>query len=345
MDIKEILRRLVSYNTIHDKQNKEIMDFIENYLKKYGFTTKRISKCLIAYNKEQPKIGFIGHTDTVTYESWDGDPFLLQENGDKLVGLGACDMKGGIAAMLSAVAKLDLSKNALALYFTNDEEIGFEGIKTIREFIVPEMIIVGEPTNTIPIYGTKGVLEMKIEFFGVKCHSSTPDKGKNAIYESIQFIEEIKDYYEKKLKQEIVSDFEVPYTTMNIGMIKGGESVNSVAGKCEISIDFRIAKVEHLKKIKEKIEQILKKYHSKLTIKQNISPKINKEDLGFLEEISSKKETKCYLTEASYIDKNCVILGPGPDTSHQKNEYIYLSSLKETEKLYKRIIEYYNERG
>ena len=56
MDIKEILRRLVSYNTIHDKQNKEIMDFIENYLKKYGFTTKRISKCLIAYNKEQPKI-------------------------------------------------------------------------------------------------------------------------------------------------------------------------------------------------------------------------------------------------------------------------------------------------
>ena len=40
-----------------------------------------------------------------------------------------------------------------------------------------------------------------------------------------------------------------------------------------------------------------------------------------------------------------MILGPGPDTSHQKNEYIYLSSLKETEKLYKRIIEYYNERG
>jgi len=233
MDVKEILKKLVSYNTIKDNQNKEIMDFIENYLKKYNFTIKRINKCLIAYNSETPNIGFIGHTDTVDYEAWDGDPFTLQENEDRLIGLGACDMKGGVSAMLSAISKLDLSKNKLALYFTNDEEISFEGIKNIREFIVPENIIIGEPTNNIPIYGTKGVLELKIEFYGIKCHSSTPDKGVNAIYESIKFIESVQNYYENKIKKEIVSDFEVPYTTMNIGMIKGGESVNSVAGKAE----------------------------------------------------------------------------------------------------------------
>ena len=344
MNVKEILKKLVSYNTVRDNQNKDIMDFIENYLKKYNFDVKRINKCLVAYNSEMPNIGFIGHTDTVDYESWDGDPFTLQEDGDKLIGLGACDMKGGLAAMLSAISKLDLTKNKLALYFTNDEEISFEGIKNIREFIVPENIIIGEPTNNIPIYGTKGVLEIKIEFYGIKCHSSTPDKGISAIYECIKFIEQIQDYYENVLKQEIVPDFEVPYTTMNIGMIKGGETVNSVAGKCEISIDFRIAKREHLESITEKIQELLKQYNSKLTIKQNIPPKINKNDIGFLEEISSKKETKCYLTEGSYIDKNFIILGPGPDTSHQKNEYVNLSSLKETERLYERIIEFYNGR-
>lgn len=344
MDIKEILKKLVSYNTIRDNQNKEIMDFIENYLKKYNFTIKRINKCLVAYNSETPNIGFIGHTDTVNYESWDGDPFTLQENEDKLIGLGACDMKGGLAAMLSAISKLDLTKNKLVLYFTNDEEISFEGIKNIREFIVPENIIIGEPTNNIPIYGTKGVLELRIEFYGIKCHSSTPEKGISAIYESIKFIESIQNYYENKIKKEKVLDFEVPYTTMNIGMIKGGESVNSVAGKCEISIDFRIAKREHLESITEKVENLLKQYNSKLTIKQSIPPKINKNDIGFLEEISSKKQTKCYLTEGSYIDKNFIILGPGPDTSHQKNEYVNLSSLKETKKLYEKIIEFYNER-
>lgn len=117
MNVKEILKKLVSYNTIKDNQNKEIMDFIENYLRKYNFTIKRIKKCLVAYNSEKPNIGFVGHTDTVDYESWDGDPFTLQENEDRLIGLGACDMKGGLAAMLSAITKLDLTKNKLALYF------------------------------------------------------------------------------------------------------------------------------------------------------------------------------------------------------------------------------------
>lgn len=345
MDVKEILKKLVSYNTIKDGQNKEIMNFIENYLKKYGFNVKRINKCLIAYNSETPSIGFIGHTDTVNYESWDGNPFILQEYEDKLIGLGACDMKGGLAAILSTVSKLDLNKNKLALYFTSDEEISFAGIKNIKEFITAENVIIGEPTDNTPIYGTKGVLELKIEFYGVKCHSSTPDKWISAIYESIKFINDIQNYYESKIKQEIVSDFEVPYTTMNIGMIKGGESVNSVAGKCEISVDFRIALASHLKSIIKEIKSLLKNYNSKLTIKQSIEPKINKNDIKFLERISSKKKTKCYLTEGSYIDKNFIILGPGPDTSHQKNEYVNLSSLKKTEKLYKKIIEFYNERG
>lgn len=342
MDVKEILKRLVNYNTIKDNQNKEIMDFIAQYLKKYNFSIKRIKKCLIAYNSEKPKIGFIGHTDTVAYESWEGNPFILQEKNDRLIGLGACDMKGGIAAILSAISKLDLSKNKLALYFTNDEEISFKGIKNIAKYIIPENIIIGEPTNNIPIYGTKGVLEVKIEFFGIKCHSSTPEKGISAINECIKFMEEMKCYYENELKQEIVPDFEVPYTTMNFGKIKGGETVNSVAGKCEISIDFRIAKKEHLKSIAEKLMEQLKRYDSKLTIKQSIPPKINKNDIEFLEKISSKKETKCYLTEGSYINKNFIIIGPGPDTSHQKNEYINLSSLKKTVNLYKKIIEFYN---
>ncbi len=344
MELKEILKKLVSYNTIRDNQNIEIMDFIEEYLKSYNFTTKRIEKCLIAFNDSNPNIGFIGHTDTVDYESWDGSPFELQEEGNKLIGLGACDMKGGIAAILSTISKIDLSKNKIALYFTNDEEIGFNGIETIKNKIIPSNIIIGEPTNNIPIYGTKGVLELEIIFYGIKCHSSTPDKGVNAIYECINFITELKEYYENIIKKEHIIDFEIPYTTMNIGMIKGGETVNSVPGKCEITIDFRIASSNQLLVITKKIKELLKKYNSKLIIKQSIPPKINQSDISFLENISSKKQTKCYLTEGSYIDKNFIILGPGPDTSHQKNEYIYYSTLKETEKLYTKIIEFYNER-
>lgn len=342
METKKILKQLVSYNTIRDKQNKKILDFIEDYLHQYKFTTERIGKCLIAYNSKKTNIGFIGHTDTVDYESWDGNPFKLQEKDGKLIGLGACDMKGGLASILGAISKIDLNKNKLSLYFTNGEEIAFEGIKTIRDRIVPNNVIIGEPTNNIPIYGTKGVLEFHLEFYGIKCHSSTPNKGKSAIKECIKFISELEDYYEKDLKKDQCLDFEVPYTTMNIGMIKGGESVNSVSGKCSMTIDFRICKKSHNKQIINKIEEILKKYNHKVFIKQNIGPNINKSNIKFLENISSKKQTKCYLTEGSYIDKNFIILGPGPDTSHQKNEYIEIDSLNKTEELYIKIIEHYN---
>ena len=343
MDVKEILKKLVSYNTIKDKDNKEIMDYIENYLKNYNFITKRIKKCLIAYNDENPNIGFIGHTDTVDYESWNGNPFELQEDGDKLIGLGSCDMKGGIASILGAISNIDLNKNKIALYFTNDEEISFGGIKDIKTKIIPNNIIIGEPTNNIPIYGTKGLLELEIEFYGVKCHSSTPDKGINAIYECIDFIQKIKKFYENKIKKENIIDFEIPYTTMNIGIIKGGETVNSVPGKCIITIDFRIANKSDISLIENKVKKLLQKYNSNLIVKEKLGPKLNKNDISFLEKISSKKQTKCYLTEGSVIDKNFVILGPGPDTSHQKNEYINYSTIKKTEKLYEEIIKYYNK--
>ena len=343
MEVKEILKNLVSFNTIKDNQNKEIMDFIEEYLKGYNFTTKRVKKCLIAYNDENPNIGFIGHTDTVDYESWDGSPFELQEDGDKLIGLGSCDMKGGDAAILSVISKIDLNKNKIALYFTNDEEIAMEGIRDIKDLIVPNNIIIGESTNNIPIYGTKGLLELKIEFYGVKCHSSTPNKGVNAIYECVDFIEKIKEFYEDVLKKENIVDFEIPYTTMNIGMINGGETVNSVPGKCMITMDFRIANKDDLPLIENKVNELLKNYNSKLYVLERIEPKINKNDISFLEDISTKKQTKCYLTEGSIIDKNFIILGPGPDTSHQKNEYIFHSSIKKTEELYEAIIKYYNE--
>ena len=343
MKVKEILKDLVNFNTINDKENKQIMDYIENYVKKYNFTTKRINKCLIAYNDLNPNIGFVGHTDTVDFDSWDGNPFELQEKDNKLIGLGVCDMKGGIASILSCLSKLDLTKNKLALYFTNGEETTFEGIYDICDKIIPNNLIVGEPTDNIPVYATKGLLEYRVIFFGKKCHSSTPEQGENAIYKCVKFIEELKKYYENKLQKDLNLNFEVPYTTMNIGLINGGETVNSVPGKCEISIDFRIIKKEHILKIEKYVKKLVDKYNASYKIFECCNPMINKNNIEFLEQISSKKQTKCYLTEASIINKNSIILGVGPDTSHQKNEYIEINKLNKTVELYKVIIEYYNQ--
>ena len=130
IDKYKILKDLVSFNTIKDKENKKIIDYIENYLKSLGFKTEYKTKVLIMSIGENPKLGFLGHTDTVEYINEFKNPFNVAEKDGYIYGLGVCDMKGGISAMLDAVAKVDFTKlnYGLKLYFTYDEEIGFSGI-------------------------------------------------------------------------------------------------------------------------------------------------------------------------------------------------------------------------
>lgn len=218
-------------------------------------------------------------------------------------------MKGGIASILSAISKIDLEKNKIGLYLTYDEEIGFSGIKEIKDLITASNIIVGEPTNNNLIYGTKGLLEYEISFLGKKAHSSTPEKGENAIYKCIDFILQIKKFYDEEIGKDKVLQFDVPYTTMNIGKIKGGESINSIPEICSITIDFRIAKQEHIKKIKNKIIELLKPFESSYKILNEINIKLNYKDLSWLESISTKRQTMSCITEASFIKNNTFILG------------------------------------
>ena len=109
-----------------------------------------------------------------------------------IYGLGVCDMKGGIAAIIDAIKELNLSelKKGIKLYFTYDEEIGFGGIYEIVEKgeKFPNIMIFGEPTDNEALLGSKGLLEYELNFIGLKAHSSNPEKGISAnMNERIRF--------------------------------------------------------------------------------------------------------------------------------------------------------------
>lgn len=111
MNKYKVLKDLIRFNTIKDKQNTEIMNYLENYLLKFGFQTELKNKNLIMSIGKNPEVGFLGHTDTVEYiDGWNTNPFELTSKENKLYGLGACDMKSGIAAILDAISELDLSQ-------------------------------------------------------------------------------------------------------------------------------------------------------------------------------------------------------------------------------------------
>lgn len=339
MENYKILKDLVKFNTIKDKENKEIINYIEKYLLNLGFQTEYKGKYLIMSIGNNPKFGFLGHTDTVEYiEGWNTNPLELTCKEGKLFGLGSSDMKGGSAAILDCISKIDLNnlKYGIKLYFTYDEEIGFGGvydiIKSNEQF--PEFMVFGEPTNNEILVGSKGLLEYELNFIGLKAHSSNPEKGISANMNAVKFLAELDEFYQNNIKVYKDKSYEVPYTTMNVGVINGGSAKNSVSASCNVTIDFRVVKEEHINMIKEEIELLSNKYKCEIKITECLAPFFNKTD------IEEEVKTANFITEASLVKaKNKIILGPGPVTAHEVNEYITEESYNKLAKQYKEIIE------
>lgn len=335
---EKILKDLVGFNTIKDRQNKEILDYIENYLENLGFTVEKRKKYLVMSYGKSPKLAFIGHSDTVEYiDGWDSNPFILTKKENNLYGLGACDMKGGIAAFLSALSDIDLKKlkYGIKVIITYDEEIAFTGIKEVikDDIKIPEYVIVGEPTDNKAMTGCKGLFAIKVFTNGIKVHSSTPHKGKSANLNMIKLLNELDMFYNENIKGEINKEYEVPYTTMNIGLLNGGSAINSVAASCMSYVDFRTVSNDHVELLKCKLNELCKKYDAKYEIDIDVKTFYNNIDFW------DKTYTAGFMTEASFIGEcKRIILGVGPMSAHEINEHVNIESLKNCKEQYIKIV-------
>lgn len=164
---------------MNDLENSKIIDYLEVYLKKIGFKTEYKTRCLVMSIGKKPILSFIGHTDVVSVSNdWKYPSFMLTKEGEKLIGRGVSDMKGGIAAFLYAVKQINLKKlkRGIRVCFTYDEENGFRGIKELitKKIDFCKYSIVGEPTDNYPCIGSKGLLEYELIFKGTAVHSSKP---------------------------------------------------------------------------------------------------------------------------------------------------------------------------
>jgi acetylornithine deacetylase len=281
-------------------------------------------------NNSDCAIGFLGHTDTVSYsDDWSTNPFDLTEKDGLLYGLGTSDMKGTIAAILAAVTNNEIKnfKKGIKLYFTYDEEIGFSGVNelTAQGINFPDYMMVGEPTNNKIINASKGLLELKVVFNGISSHASTPEEGVNAIEKCITFIEQLQRYFDETKKQSLNSKT----ATMNVGVINGGRSSNIVPDLCEVIIDFRTILKTQNQEIIAKAQELAGN-GAKVEIINNINPFNDQSDVINMSD---------FITEASLIEaKERIILGVGPVNAHKKNEFISIESLKKLEDQYMDLI-------
>ena len=194
-------------------------------------------------------------------------------------------------------------------------------------------MIFGEPTNNEIFTGHKGLMDYEINFKGIKAHASMPDKGVSANMNSVKFLYELDKFYEEEIKQDEEENYDIPYTTMNVGIIEGGSAKNSVAAHCKVTLDFRIINISHIEKIESKIDELVGKYNAEKNIIDIIEPFVDKID--FLDKI----KTTNFMTEASKVDgSKRMILGIGPVTAHEVNEHISIVSYEKLVQQYKELV-------
>ncbi len=186
-------------------------------------------------------LAFMCHTDTVPYTGWPTalEPFIA---GGMLHGCGACDVKGFLACLLTAITENSSSDyiDGLRLILTADEEIGCVGAAHLISsgLIKPKRVIVGEPTSLHPARAGKGYCLAEITVFGEEAHSAHPQKGKSAIFRAARLITAIEEY-SSVLAEEQNPFFSPNFTTLNIGTVQGGTAKNIVPGQCRFQLEWR----------------------------------------------------------------------------------------------------------
>ena len=253
----DILGDLIGFPTVSSDSNLQMIGYLSERFEALG------ARCVITIDETGAKANLFaslgpdqpggillsGHSDVVPVadQDWTSDPFEMTCRDGLLFGRGACDMKGFIAATLAMAEALDADalNRPLHFSFTYDEEIGCLGARElIAELkdrgIVPDITIIGEPTEMRIIEGHKGCSEYTTRFIGLEGHGSAPDAGVNAAEYAAQYVSKLLELREAlKPRAPAASKFDPPWSTINIGRIAGGSAHNVIAGKAEVDWEMR----------------------------------------------------------------------------------------------------------
>jgi acetylornithine deacetylase len=253
----DLLERLVSFNTVSDRSNLELVRFATAYLEAEGIpfvvqpSAAGDKANIFATIGPMGDGGVVlsGHTDVVPVagQSWTSDPFALRRDGARLHGRGACDMKAFDAvclAMAPELATLPL-KRPIHILLSYDEETTCLGVADViarfgRDLPRPGAAIVGEPTLMQVADAHKSVGCYFTTVSGFEVHSSSPRRGVNAISGAAMIVAELERLFEEMVERgDPTGRFDPPYTTVHVGTIHGGNARNITAKDCRIHWEYR----------------------------------------------------------------------------------------------------------
>jgi len=282
------------------------------------------------------------HMDTVG--AADKSAFAPRKAGGRLYGRGACDTKGSVAAMFSALTQLAAAgprprRTEITFLGLVDEEVGQSGSWAFtRSRQKAHFAIVGEPTLNQVVTAHKGDLWLRLETRGKSAHGARPDLGQNAIHEMARVVELLETTYARALKKK--RHALLGHATVNVGRIEGGRQPNIVPDACSILIDRRTLPGETEKSVRRELNELFRTKGLKASftnIKDNPCPALETDPAHPLARqlmgvLGQKRPLGVdYFTDAAPLAARgmpVVVFGPGDIAqAHTENEWISLKSL------------------
>jgi len=269
--IRKLLADLVGFDTVSDRSNLPLIDYVEKYLASFGISGQRIvdetgqKAALWVTIGPEDKAGLVlsGHTDVVPVagQVWTHNPFELVERDGRLYGRGTTDMKGFVAVCLAMVPEMVAADliTPIHLAISYDEEIGCVGVRPMLHEIVHQGIkplgcFVGEPTQMQVIVGHKGKHGVRATFRGLARHSSIAPDGVNAIEYAADLITEIRRRAALLATQaERNSLYDVPHSTLLSSTVHGGAALNIVPDHCAVEFECRGIGISESKQVTDAI--------------------------------------------------------------------------------------------
>ena len=273
---EKILKQLIAFPTVSKDSNLALIHYIKDYLDGLGisatliFNQEKTKANLYATvgPSDKPGIMLSGHTDVVPIDgqAWTVEPFAMRCQQERLYGRGTTDMKGFIASVLSMLPDaVERSLNLpIHLAFSYDEEIGCVGVRRMIDMLEtaplkPKFCVIGEPTMMQVGIAHKGKTAGICTCTGVEAHSALADKGLNAIYLATEMIQQIRGLQQVlKLSNEHDHHYDVPYTTLHVGVIEGGTALNIIPKQCAFKFEIRNIQSDDPNQIMDQIRQSAK---------------------------------------------------------------------------------------
>jgi acetylornithine deacetylase len=372
--MKEALAALVAVPSVSsardelDQPNRPVIDLLAGWLEDLGFAAhvRPIDPALAGGRKGKANLVatlgegqgsgdaalvLAGHTDTVPYDAgrWRHDPFTLTEAEGRLYGLGTADMKGFLALVVEAVRGLDGTKlrHPLVVLATADEESSMSGAKALAQAgsAPGRYCVIGEPTSLVPVHLHKGIMMEHVHLTGRSGHSSDPDLGVSALDGMYRVMGALMAWREELAETHPDPRFKVPYPTLNLGHIQGGDNPNRICAECELSIDLRLMPGMDVKRTRAELEARVRHALEGSRLKVRLTPLF--EGIPAMETPAGGPLVRAltaltghpagsvtFGTEGPYFSGlgcETVVMGPGDlAQAHQPDEYLALDRVRPT---------------